>query len=501
MERRWNNLAIENVSIMGYNPAIVTDSQWWTGNSGGRGSAIAGLTMGDNIFEDITPYTVVEQYDYAIIPCGESEIRIKVRTYESGGWYYVVLNMIAYTNGVQSRDILGNGWYMQFTSVVPEWSIAFGIDRDNEAGYITIYQFDYGDTYYSNAASLACTRKQLYDLLINADQPVLYNWSAVPSLIGKDGETLSLAQIKEDFINDGDSVSGAPSSNFSNFKSSNRVDTLIDLSLPEPEVGGTTVTVKYSIPSISGSTYDYCKLVIKKNSMPEAVDDGDKIIDLDPTQSSKVVRNLRGKTKYYFEIFVKTTDDYEAVSNVKSITTGEVHDIILFTDEFNDDILVDNWDITVYRSGWGNGSSNWNPSQFASDFLTAYNFLIGNASRRTVWDENGEITAAQATSMTDGTFWIPIKRSVVPEDFKIEFDGKVSPLGSSDYSYNYVWVAVGCVDENNGWHQSAYYGGLPGQDWVHYESEVTGWQYGYIDYIGISDCDGKPHWKNIKIVV
>lgn len=150
--------------------------------------------------------------------------------------------------------------------------------------------------------------------------PIVYNWQSVPSISGKNG-ILSLAQIKEEYINEGESVSGASADHFTNLSTENRVDVLIDAALPAPEIGGTTVTVKYTIPSLSSGSYEYCKLVAKKNSMPEGPEDGDKIIDIDPTAVSVSVKNLKGHTKYYFAIFIKDADGNESSSNIKSITT------------------------------------------------------------------------------------------------------------------------------------------------------------------------------------
>lgn len=329
--------------------------------------------------------------------------------------------------------------------------------------------------------------------------PIVYNWQSVPSISGKNG-ILSLAQIKEEYINDGESVSGASADHFTNLSTENRVDVLIDAALPAPEIGGTTVTVKYTIPSLSSGSYEYCKLVAKKNSMPEGPEDGDKIIDIDPTSISASVKFLRGSTKYYFEIFIKTADGYEAVSNVKSITTGETHDIILFTDEFNTEILKSGWALDAYKSMFSNGSSGWAPTSFASDFLSNYNFLCGNASRRQLSMSNGELWTANETGMTDQTFWIPIERSYINESIIVSFDGKISPIGWSSSYYNYIHVWLAYVDDNNTWHSYDACGDIiTDQQWHNFEHEIQP-QFPYIDYIGLCCCDGSSHWKNIKVI-
>lgn len=147
-----------------------------------------------------------------------------------------------------------------------------------------------------------------------------YSWEAVEFISGRLG-TLNLTQIKSDSINDGAAVTGASSSSFDNLVEANNLKVLIDDILPEPEPTGTDVTVRYTINSASAGSYTYCKLVVKKNKIPNDVTDGDKIINIDPTAVSVLVKNLKGHTKYYFVIFVKDSNDIEASSEPKSITT------------------------------------------------------------------------------------------------------------------------------------------------------------------------------------
>ena len=220
-------MAIENSTITVYSPAQVTDSQWWTTDSGGRSSAIAGLTAGENIFQDLPLRTEVSEYDYAIIPCGSNdEIRIKVHEFESNGYWYTSTKIHQYTNGTYTRNIINDNYFIQYgNQVVPEWSIAFGIDRDNEAGYLTIYQFDYGSTYYSNAIPLACTRKQLYDLLIAAEPSPISNWLSVQSLTGQ-GITIQLSTSTD--TNNGEAITTSDTTKFALTAESNINKLIVD---------------------------------------------------------------------------------------------------------------------------------------------------------------------------------------------------------------------------------------------------------------------------------
>lgn len=415
--------------------------------------------------------------------------------------------LYVYINGEKAFQLSS---YTNFTSGRTgfHW-VSFVINEEAQRGAIclyayflqgggSVYPYAGGGFYYLIDTQVSSSYQGLYNWIKN-QLPVLYNWQSVPSISGKNG-ILSLAQIKEEYINDGESVSGASADHFTNLSIENRVDVLIDDALPAPEIGGTTVTVKYTIPSLSTGSYEYCKLVAKKNSMPESPEDGDKIINIDPTSISASVKYLRGSTKYYFEIFVKTTDGYEAVSNVKSITTGETTDIILFTDEFNTSILKSGWALDVYKSIFSSGSTGWAPTSFASDFLSSYNFLCGNSARRPLSMSNGELWTANETGVSDQTFWIPIERTYINESVIVSFDGKISPIGWSSSYYNYIRIWLGYVDDNNTWHSYDACGGIvTDQQWHNFENEIQP-QFPYIDYIGLCCCDGSSHWKNIKVI-
>lgn len=376
------------------------------------------------------------------------------------------------------------------------------VDETNErcAIYEICYRANDGLSFIFPMANNSTTEHNAYLLYqLGNVPPVTYTWESVQSISGKLG-MVNLARIKDDYINDGEPVSGAAKSRFSNLKDGNKVSVLIENVLPDPAATGTDVTIKYDIPSLSSGSYTYCKLVAKKNSMPESVTDGSKIIDLDPTKASVTVKYLSGNTKYYFEIFTQDSEGHEAVSNVKSITTGEAHDIILFTDEFNTSILKSGWALDVYKSMFSNASTEWAPTSFTSDFLSSYNFLCGNGSRRQLSMSNGELWTANETGMTDQTFWIPIERTYINESIVVSFDGKISPIGWSSSYYNYIQVWLAYVDDNNTWHSYNACGDIvTDQQWHNFEHEVQA-QFPYIDYIGLCCCDGSSHWKNIKVI-
>lgn len=94
------------------------------------------------------------------------------------------------------------------------------------------------------------------------------------------------------------------------------------------EVSNVTVTVTYDIPQISG-TYSYCTLVVKKNSIPADVNDGETIT-LNASLDTVDVTGLDAESKYYFVIFTADTDGNTASSDPKDITTGVLTELILY---------------------------------------------------------------------------------------------------------------------------------------------------------------------------
>lgn len=327
-----------------------------------------------------------------------------------------------------------------------------------------------------------------------------YTWQSVPSISGKNG-TVNLSRIKDDYINNGEPVSGAAKSRFNNLKDGSKVSVLIENVLPDPAASGTDVTVKYDVPSLSSGSYTYCKLVVKKNSMPESVEDGNKIINLDPTKASVTVKYLSGNTKYYFEIFTQDSEGHEAVSNVKSITTGEAIEIPFFTDSFNSDLMKNGWDLATFKSEFGNGSTMWAPTSFSSDFLSTYNFLIGNYNRDRMVEDNGILrNDSYNYGASDSIYWIPIER-VNGELKGLEWD--YCNLRAVYSSYDDIGIMIGWVDSSNEWHQAtvAWISQLWSSEWQHGEYTDLSIENPYIDYIGIYTCDGQPACKNIKLII
>lgn len=252
---------------------------------------------------------------------------------------------------------------------------------------------------YSNGVSFKNVSSVWYNDLLQYMEPIVtYNWEPVIAISGK-GETANLARIKSSFINDGQPVTGAASSNFDNFKKANRVSSLVLDALPEPDSEPTTVTVKYDIPAAESGSYTYCKIVGKVGSMPQSVEDGSKIVDIDPTKDSVTIENLDEKSKYYFVIFTKDSNDSEASSDAKSITTGALP---VYPEYYLKDIAKTT-DTSHYKTT-STGDISDLSQYFGSDYiLTTNSFNAGNVSFNS---ETGEIIFPAS----GGHMYIPVRR-------------------------------------------------------------------------------------------
>ena len=265
-------------------------------------------------------------------------------------------------------------------------------------------------------------------------------------------------------------------------------------------IEGVNVTVAYSIPVLEVGQYEVIKLVAKKDSIPLSIADGDKAIDLTPTPemivNTATITGLDELSTYYFVIFIEDDQGNIATSEPMDCETEESKGITLFTDHFNQSVLVDGWDISVYRSIYSVARDNWNPIGASEDYLTSMNFMCGNSKRRPIIVEN-EVLRPNGIQygMTDTVFWIPVKRTYFDSKIHISFEGKMSGYGQ----YYYALVQVACV-ENGTWYNL---GGttLSSQsdlDWHSITGEVDN-THQYVDYIGLGFCDGISYFRNIII--
>lgn len=140
--------------------------------------------------------------------------------------------------------------------------------------------------------------------------PVLYNWSSVPTISGKNG-ILSLSTIKSAYINDGEPVTGATASNFDALTEETNVGTLVN----DTSVDESKVVVRYNIPD---GTYQYIKLVYKPNSEPETVSDG-VVINIPQVDSQVVIDDIITTGTYYFKIFTNAGNSNTVVLNYVGI--------------------------------------------------------------------------------------------------------------------------------------------------------------------------------------
>lgn len=205
----------------------------------------------------------------------------------------------------------------------------------NYSGNSNGYQKTYDNVNYRffviNSYSSAPIHPLIYlpasvtEIYVNNAPLVIYNWVSVPSVSGKNG-ILSLAQIASGSINDGEPVSDAAATAFSDLPAECNVGEIIDDLLPYEE-SLVDVLVKYKVKGAVTGAFDYVKLVAKKGSIPKSVEDGDKVVDINPSKKSKLVTDLDEGSKYYFVIFEKDSAGQTAQSSEKSITTGDLPEI------------------------------------------------------------------------------------------------------------------------------------------------------------------------------
>ena len=107
--------------------------------------------------------------------------------------------------------------------------LMFCVDSSTERGSIFKCSVIAYGGYYAMESSLSYlplnNTKVLYDALMNS-VPVLYTWSSVPAISGKNG-ILSLSQIKDENIGDGSAVTGAPQSYVEGFAASSKISTYL----------------------------------------------------------------------------------------------------------------------------------------------------------------------------------------------------------------------------------------------------------------------------------
>lgn len=84
-------------------------------------------------------------------------------------------------------------------------------------------------------------------------------------------------------------------------------------------------TIYYKIDTQIMYSYEYCKLVIKKNAIPVNKEDGDKILDVSPYNIKIKVTDLDDSSRYFVKIFVEDTNGTIAMSAAKVFKTGTIY--------------------------------------------------------------------------------------------------------------------------------------------------------------------------------
>ena len=262
----------------------------------------------------------------AVLPYGVEQTLADI---ENDGGHLIIYAYQPQANDyVRIRFSVNGTMYTAFSGWATDVKICFGINEENhEAQFATCQYYQHNETYIiasalgTNVSSYTGVRQTLYNIYKNAPL-VQYVWQSVPSISGKNG-ILSLVTIDSESINDGEPVSGAAVSVFDQAPSNdNNIKNLADTYGSGEESSAVDVTVKYKVTLPPGGIFDVLKLVAKKDSMPNDVSDGDKIVDISPSKTKKTVTGLDENSLYYFKIFAEDTSNNTSESDEKHIMTS-----------------------------------------------------------------------------------------------------------------------------------------------------------------------------------
>lgn len=205
------------------------------------------------------------------------------------------------------------GFYFGLNTATNRGTIFF-ITYSNEAGVSHYrYHIEYNNSVLNTANGFTW---------INGHLAPTYTWQSVPSISGKNG-ILSLVTLDSESINDGEPVSGAAVSVFDQAPSNdNNIKNLADTYGGGEASSAVDVTVKYKVTLPPGGIFDVLKLVAKKDSIPEDITDGDKIVDISPSKTKKTITGLDENSLYYFKIFAEDTNSNTSESDEKHIMTS-----------------------------------------------------------------------------------------------------------------------------------------------------------------------------------
>ena len=146
---------------------------------------------------------------------------------------------------------------------------------------------------------------------------VEYTWSSVPAISGKNG-TLSLTKILN--INDGEPVNNVPYTDNIDFTAVSKVNNMVAAVVQDSNA----VIVEYTVPE---DTYEYIKLVYKKDHIPEFVSDGTST-DISQGSGEKAILGIADGNTYWFVIFTDKSTS-EPVEFRTSATGWDGSEVIL----------------------------------------------------------------------------------------------------------------------------------------------------------------------------
>lgn len=460
-------MAIRNIEITDF-PCSSYDGRYgYTGDlvEGNKNAGLAslGFTL-NNAFDSLPTVSGSSGlYDFKTYPNG---MIIHGGKYQSGsGW-------VCQISIKRTNDTKQYGGYGYLSGMSTNFGVCFAVDDETHKGYVVLG--------FITQSGYPCIRRTpyptpsdekyniLYGLLVG-NIPIVYDWSAVPTINGKDGSPLNLSVISN--INSGEAVSGASESAFSALTKASKVSKLIDDVMPVSN----KVVVKYLIPL---ATYEYIKLVYKKGSIPSSYSDG-TAIDITQSNTEQEISGLADGGTYWFVIF---TD--KSTSEPKKIKTEDLRPSII-------------WKTTDVNH---NKSVGWNTdiTSLSEYYLTDWILCQKQGNGNFITQLGADYGYGRRTSLESGCYMlVPMERIIVSKirvkaGFTYQVSGQYATLS---LSLAYIEDGVLKFVDNKAWN-------MIGADRVYplQQFEYVLQNPHYVDYLAIRSCDYQWAFENLEFI-
>lgn len=237
--------------------------------------------------------------DYYILPCNPTKSNDNIYLFEDTS---------ISVNGFHSTASASSAYHNKFVYSPSAGTLSDSNETPN-MGY-TYAQSTWGRRYYydgSGSRPKACFYTTLsYDKIYLNQTDITpapsYNWESISSITGK-GKSYRLTDILN--INDGLAMNDVQYDGNLDFSAKSKVNNMIS----EVVIDENAVAVEYKVPA---GNYTYTKLVYKRNSIPNDVDDG-TAINIDPALTKVSLTGIADGSVYWFVIFTdkSTSEPYK----------------------------------------------------------------------------------------------------------------------------------------------------------------------------------------------